>query len=61
MVLKALRARPRRLVIAHELVSRWLLPTLGGCIYAWEDGYQPGPSQAEPGLCEYDEGHIWPY
>ena len=31
---------------------------LGGCVYAWEDGYQPGPNQAEPGLCEYDRGHI---
>ena len=31
---------------------------LGGTLYAWEDGYQPGPNQAEPGLCEYDGGHI---
>ena len=31
---------------------------LGGCVYAWEDGYQPGPNQAELGLCEYDGGHI---
>ena len=31
---------------------------LGGSLYAWEDGYQPGPNQAESGLCEYDGGHI---
>ena len=34
------------------------LGLLGGRVYAWEDGYQPGPNQAEPGLCEYDGGHI---
>jgi hypothetical protein len=34
------------------------LAPVGGRVYAWEDGYQPGPNQAEPGLCEYDGGHI---
>ena len=54
MVLKKLRKS--RLMQVQP--SGWAGLGLGGTLYAWEDGYQPGPNQAEPGLCEYDGGHI---
>ena len=46
------------LVGGAEKRSSFSSRRVGGPVYAWEDGYQPGPNQAEPGLCEYDRGHI---